>query len=78
MARQRAVERRSRRDRRAFLCEGLITNRLNPKAFMFYAAVLPTLLDPASSPSWQALTSQRSMCWSRPLCTQLSSRWPAS
>lgn len=39
-----------------FFVRGLITNLLNPKAFVFYVAVLPTFLDPASSPAGQALT----------------------
>jgi threonine/homoserine/homoserine lactone efflux protein len=38
-----------------FFARGLITNLLNPKAAVFYVAVLPTFLDPAHPPSGQAL-----------------------
>lgn len=34
---------------------GLITNLLNPKAAVFYVAVLPTFLDPGYPPTGQAL-----------------------
>jgi threonine/homoserine/homoserine lactone efflux protein len=39
----------------AFFVRGLITNLLNPKAAVFYIAVLPTCLDPAEGAIGQAL-----------------------
>jgi threonine/homoserine/homoserine lactone efflux protein len=39
-----------------FFLRGLISNLLNPKAAIFYVAVLPTFIDPARPPEWQALT----------------------
>jgi threonine/homoserine/homoserine lactone efflux protein len=40
---------------RRFFVRGLITNLLNPKAAVFYVAVLPTFLDPGYPPTGQAL-----------------------
>ena len=40
----------------AFFVRGLITNLLNPKAAVFYIAVLPTFLDPAEGAIGQALS----------------------
>jgi threonine/homoserine/homoserine lactone efflux protein len=39
-----------------FFLRGLITNLLNPKAALFYVAVLPTFIDPSRSVARQALT----------------------
>jgi threonine/homoserine/homoserine lactone efflux protein len=39
-----------------FFLRGLITNLLNPKAALFYIAVLPTFIDPSQSVARQALT----------------------
>lgn len=43
-------------DRGRYFSRGLITNLLNPKAGVFYVSVLPTFIDPALEPVWQALT----------------------
>ncbi|MFE0015027.1 LysE family translocator [Mesorhizobium sp. NPDC059054] len=42
-------------DRGRYFKRGLITNLLNPKAGVFYVSVLPTFIDPALDPVWQAL-----------------------
>lgn len=39
-----------------FFLRGLITNLLNPKAALFYVAVLPTFIAPSQSVARQALT----------------------
>jgi threonine/homoserine/homoserine lactone efflux protein len=38
-----------------FFVRGLITNLLNPKAAVFYIAILPTFLDPDTPSAWQAV-----------------------
>jgi threonine/homoserine/homoserine lactone efflux protein len=38
-----------------YFARGLITNLLNPKAFLFYVSVLPTFIDPALPPVGQAI-----------------------
>jgi threonine/homoserine/homoserine lactone efflux protein len=41
--------------RRTHFARGLITNLMNPKAFVFYVAVLPTFLDPGRPLAQQAV-----------------------
>lgn len=42
-------------DHARYFQRGLVTNLLNPKAAIFYVAVLPTFIDPAQNLLWQAV-----------------------